>query len=143
MPITGKRAPAALVAVCSAFWFLWFTGASPAAAQDAKSTDKNQAACLNWCEKISPCKCTTVKGCGKGGEVIRSFRGKGPKWYACRFESDIQAWNKTNCEGYCAKNKSKCSVCKDKEGCGPGYVKVKTFRFGNRTHLDYYACQKK
>jgi hypothetical protein len=143
MSVIRERALAAFAAICCAFCFLWFAGAEIARAADAKDFDPNRVACEKWCKKIHPCKCSTVKGCGKHGEAIRGFRGKGQKWYACRFESDIQAWNKDNCQAYCARKKSNCAFCKDAQGCGTGYVKVKTFRFGNRTHLDYYACKKK
>lgn len=143
MSITGDRARVALAAICCAFAFSCLAGAKTAYAEDAKALGQSRDACAKWCEQHKPCKCSTVRGCGKGGQAIRSWKGKGDKWYACRYESDIQAWNKADCEAYCARNKKECLACKDKEGCGPGYASFKTFRFGNRTHLDYYACKKK
>ncbi len=143
MPGIKGKALTVFMTVCCAFCFLLLDGLVIASAEDTPSSDKNLEKCQKWCEKINPCKCSTVKGCGKDGETIRSFRGKGQNWYACRYESDIKAWNKTGCQAYCARNPKVCVSCNDAKGCGPGLVSMKTFRFGNRTHLDYYACKKK
>ena len=45
----------------------------------------NKAACLQWCGESSECqKCSEKYGCGRGYKRIKTFKGPGKNWFACK-----------------------------------------------------------
>jgi hypothetical protein len=51
----------------------------------AKESDKNHAACMKYCNSNSKCrKCSTNFWCGRGYKRMKSWKGSGKNWHACK-----------------------------------------------------------
>jgi hypothetical protein len=50
-----------------------------------QASASNEAACKAWCDNNSQCKhCSKKYGCGRGYKMMKSWKGKGDNWHACR-----------------------------------------------------------
>ena len=58
--------------------------------------DNNQDNCQKFCKKDKDCThCSSLKNCGAGFEGIKSFKGKGKNWHACKKKGSINTvWKK-------------------------------------------------
>jgi len=56
----------------------------------------NKLNCESFCKNDDLCSyCSVLKGCGTGFKNIRSFRGKGKNWHACKKKGSINTiWKK-------------------------------------------------
>lgn len=108
------------------------------------ASNYNRDGCFRYCDQSSlRCSCSANKHCGQHRVAIRSWKGKGKNFHACASRKSIKAWNKTNCEAWCAERPDTCLGCKTNKNCGSGQSNLKTFGLGNNSLLDYHACQKK
>lgn len=123
----------------------WHACAKRISRQEASR--KNKSACRRWCNEHSEegCEfCSEKAACGKGYKSIKSFRGKGDNWFACKKTKfgqsgrALDAKHKRQCETFC-KNEQSCEKCSELPGCGPGYASIASF---NGPGKNWYACKR-
>jgi hypothetical protein len=112
-----------------------------------EAASANEAICKDWCERNKPeCSmCSHLPGCTPGYAPIKSWRGTGRDWFACKKRdsrrSDASEGNREDCEKWCTDHRDDkgCVKCDTRLGCGDGYIHLETFAgYGNNWH----ACRK-
>ncbi len=112
------------------------------------ASEKNRRDCELWCRDHrgdKGCvKCDTRVDCGPDYKGIKTWKGYGNNWHACRKRGPSRRdqasdENHRACQQWCDGNKPQCVKCSKKMDCGVGFKDLKSWKgYGNNWH----ACGK-
>ncbi len=112
------------------------------------ASEENRTACENWCRQHRSdkgcLKCDTRKDCGPDYRNLKTWKGYGTNWHACRKKGQSHRQQESGrhhqkCQQWCDANKPDCVYCSKSAGCGSGFQSLKTWKgYG----VNWHACGK-
>jgi hypothetical protein len=114
----------------------------------SNASEANRSSCEQWCRDHRTdqgcVKCDTRVDCGIGYRSLKTWRGYGNNWHACRVKGDTKrerasAAHHQSCQQWCDANRPDCTHCSKRSGCGVGFKSLKSWKdYGT----NWYACGK-
>jgi hypothetical protein len=114
----------------------------------SNASESNRSSCELWCRdhrSDQGCvKCDTRVDCGPGYRGLKTWKGYGNNWHACRVKGETNRERGSenhhqSCEQWCGSNKPECVKCSKRSGCGVGFDSLKSWKgYGTNWH----ACGK-